>query len=562
MNGGELAAEVLVRHGVRTLFTLCGGHISPILVGAAKRGIRVIDTRDEATAVFAADAVSRLTGVPGVAAVTAGPGVTNTVTAITNARLAQSPLVLLGGATAGILKGRGALQDIDQIAVVRSPMKWTAVARSVRDVPRLLTTAFARAQEGVPGPVFLELPVDLLYDESLVREWFGKSGGGNALQRWYIQRYLKRQFDGSAVIPDPAPRPADSAGEGVVRRVVAALSRARRPVIVAGSQAAAPEVAAALDRIGAPVYLSGMARGLLGPQHRLHMRHRRREALRQADLVFLAGVPADFRLNYGRDIGRGAVLVSANRSARDLRQNRKPDIGFAGSPGALLGRVAQAIGSSPYDEWVRTLREADEAREREIEGSAAESMEHINPVALCRAIDRHLSPRSVLVADGGDFVSTASYIVRPRGPLTWLDPGPFGTLGVGAGFALGASVSRPDHELWILYGDGAFGFSLAEFDTFVRHRIPVIAVVANDGCWSQIHREQVEVLHDDTGCMLARTDYHLAAEGLGARGLLLREPAAVDAALQEAKTIAAAGRPVLVNAWIGRSQFRKGSISM
>jgi acetolactate synthase-like protein len=347
-----------------------------------------------------------------------------------------------------------------------------------------------------------------------------------------------------------------------VRAAVAALAGARRPVIVAGSQAASPAVADALERIGAPVYLSGMARGLLGAGHRLHMRHRRKEALRQADVVILAGVPADFRLNYGRDIARDAVLVSANRSAHDLQQNRRPEIAVEGDPGTFLIGVAAAIGALRYDEWLQTLRAADEEREREIAASAGEAMEDINPLVLCQAIDRHLAARSVLVADGGDFVSTASYIVRPRGPLSWLDPGPFGTLGVGAGFAIGASVSRPDHELWILYGDGAFGFSLAEFDTFVRHRIPVIAIVANDGCWSQIHREQVEVLHDETGCMLARTDYHLAAEGLGARGLLLRDAEAIDATLLEAKRIAAEGRPVLVNAWIGRSAFRKGSISM
>ena len=178
MNGGEIVADVLARHGVRTLFTLCGGHIAPILVGCQKRGIRVIDTRHEATAVFAADAVSRLTGIPGVAAVTAGPGVTNTMTAVTNARLAQSPVVVLGGATAGILKGRGSLQDIDQMALVRSQMKWSAVATRVCDIPRLLTTAFERAQQGVPGPVVLELPVDPLYDEKTVSSGSTRRGAG------------------------------------------------------------------------------------------------------------------------------------------------------------------------------------------------------------------------------------------------------------------------------------------------------------------------------------------------------------------------------------------------
>lgn len=562
MNGGEIVAEVLVRHGVRTLFTLCGGHIAPILVGCERRGIRVIDTRHEATAVFAADAVSRLTGIPGVAAVTAGPGLTNTMTAVTNARLAQSPLVVLGGATAGILKGRGSLQDIDQIALVRSQMKWSAVATRVRDIPRLVTTAFERAQAGVPGPVFLELPVDLLYEEKTVREWFGKAGGGSRLQQWYIRRYLQRQFGGEVEMEEPRLVVAQDPESATITRLVALLANARRPVVVVGSQASSPDVAGAIDLLGVPAYLSGMSRGLLGVAHRLQMRHRRKDALRQADLVILAGVPADFRLNYGRDIARDAVVISANRSAEDLKKNRKPDFALNVDPGAFLIWLASAVQRTDREEWIGALRAADEEREREIVATANERVEHLNPLVLCQAIERAMAPKSIIVADGGDFVSTASYIVRPRTPLSWLDPGPFGTLGVGAGFALGAAVSRPDEERWILYGDGALGFSLAEFDTFARHRIPVIAVVANDACWTQIHREQIDILGAGTGCVLARTDYHLAAEGLGACGLLLKDQERVDETLQEAKRMAANGRPVLVNAWIGKSAFRKGSISM
>jgi acetolactate synthase-like protein len=562
MNGGELVADVLAGHGVRTLFTLCGGHIAPILVGCQRRGIRVIDTRHEATAVFAADAVSRLTGIPGVAAVTAGPGVTNTMTAVTNARLAQSPVVVLGGATAGILKGRGSLQDIDQIALVRSQMKWSAVATRVCDIPRLLTTAFERSQEGVPGPVFLELPVDLLYDEKTVRQWFDKAGSGNPLQQWYIRRYLRRQFDPGAGTPAPRVVMIEEPSDTAIRKVAAQIAKAQRPVLVVGSQASSPKVAQAIDLLGIPVYLSGMSRGLLGTDHRLQVRHRRKEALRQADLVILAGLAADFRLNYGRDIARDAVFISANRSAEDLKKNRKPDFALNVDPGAFLVRLAPAVQRTNRDEWIRVLRAADEEREREIVASANEPAEYLNPLALCQAIERAIAPNGIIVADGGDFVSTASYIVRPRAPLSWLDPGPFGTLGVGAGFAIGAAVSRPDEERWVLYGDGALGFSLAEFDTFARHRIPVIAVVANDGCWTQIYREQIDILGDDTGCMLARTDYHLTAEGLGGCGLLLKDPEKVDETLQQAKRMAAGGRPVLVNAWIGKSAFRKGSISM
>ena len=562
MNGGEIVAGVLVRHGVRALFTLCGGHISPILVASHQRGIRVIDTRHEATAVFAADAVWRLSGVPGVAAVTAGPGVTNTMTAITNARLAQSAVVILGGATAGILKGRGSLQDIDQISLVRSQVKWAATAKRVRDLPLLLATAFERAQDGVPGPVFLELPVDLLYDETTVREWFERSGKGSRLEQWYVKRYLRRQFSGTGAVVEPRSVTSPDHHRSVLREAAARLGAARQPVLVLGSQACAPSLAEPIERLGIPVYLSGMSRGLLGRAHRLQMRHRRKEALREADLVILAGVPADFRLNYGRDIGRAATVIAVNRSADDLKKNLEPDIAVHGDPRTFLIELSRLAAVVDRDRWIGALRAGDEQREQEIGELSKERGEHVNPLALCQAIDRVIAPNSVIVADGGDFVSTASYIVRPRAPLSWLDPGPFGTLGSGAGFALGAAVVRPDDERWLLYGDGALGFSIAELDTFARHRIGVIAVVANDGCWSQIHREQVDILGDDTGCMLTRAAYHTAAEGLGAEGLLLTDPDRVDETLLQARQAAAAGRPVLVNASTGKSAFRKGSMSM
>ncbi len=209
-----------------------------------------------------------------------------------------------------------------------------------------------------------------------------------------------------------------------------------------------------------------------------------------------------------------------------------------------------------------TLRALDDAREAEIEKQAAAESEFVNPIALLRDIDRAAGDNAIFVADGGDFVATASYILRPRGPLTWLDPGPFGTLGVGAGFALGAALSRPGAEIWIIFGDGACGYSLAEFDTFVRHGMPVIAVVGNDAGWTQIAREQVKVLGDDVGTVLARSDYHEVAAGFGAEGILVKTNAEARDALARARAIAKDGKPVLINAWLDHSAFRKGSISM
>ncbi len=574
MSGGDRIARVLERHGVRHLFTLCGGHISPILVGAKKLGIHVIDVRDEVSAVFAADAVARLTGVPGVAAVTAGPGVTNTITAVKNAQMAQSPVVILGGATGTVLKGRGSLQDIDQQALFAPHVKWQASAGRVRDLAPLVEEALWRARDGIPGPVFVECPVDLLYEEALVRQLYGGQGGSarslgaRALQA-SLRYHVSRLFAGASK-PLPAAASAAAPAEasaGATRRARSLLAAAKRPVLMIGSQAtleapAIEELAAAVERLGLPVYLSGMARGLLGKGHRLQMRHKRRQALKEADLVILAGVPCDFRMDYGRQIPGSARLIAANRSRAEAVKNRRPTLLVEGDPGRFLRRLAEdgPAGGDPF--WLESLRGRDGAREAEIAQQAAAETEYLNPLALCRAIEAALDDDSVLVADGGDFVATASYITSPRGPLSWLDPGAFGTLGVGGGFALGARLCRPRAEVWLLWGDGSAAYSLAEFDTFVRHGLGVIAVVGNDASWAQIAREQAEILEDEVGTVLRRTDYHRVAEGYGGVGFKIERPDQIDQTLAAAKAEARQGRPVLINALLGKTDFRKGSISM
>jgi acetolactate synthase-1/2/3 large subunit len=541
--------------------------------------VRILDVRDEATALFAADAVARLSGVPGVAAVTAGPGVTNTITALKNAQLAQSPVVLLGGATATVLKGRGALQDIDQAALVRPHVKWLATVRRVAELGPAVARAFAEARAGVPGPVFVECPVDLLYPRALVREWYlGTSPAAPAplaarVERWYLTRHLAKVFAAPGVSRTvPAPGGSGDTIRGLSRlvsRALARLARAERPVLLVGSQAVGHgaevlELASAIARLGIPTWLSGMARGLLGREHAWQFRHKRKEALREADFVLLAGAPCDFRLEYGRHISRRATLVGVNRSPGDLLRNRRPQVGVVGAPDAFLRALADGGPPSParWSAWVTALRAREAARDREIEAQAEVPTPPVSPLHVCRAIDAALPDDSIVVADGGDFVATASYVVRPRRPLSWLDPGVFGTLGVGAGFALGAHASRPSAEIWAIFGDGAFGFSVGEIDSLVRHRVPLIAVIGNDGRWNQIARDQVAILGDDVATEIGRADYHAVAEGYGARGLLLDRPDRVDAVLAEAREVARGGRPVIVNALIGDTEFRKGSLSI
>jgi thiamine pyrophosphate-dependent acetolactate synthase large subunit-like protein len=445
----------------------------------------------------------------------------------------------------------------------------------VRDLVPSVERAFSEARSGVPGPVFVECPVDLLYPEEVVREWYGLGGRKGGLAGWaqriYLGRHVNRLFaDADRSRPTPAMvEPVPAPEKELVLQIARKLKHARRPVLIAGSQAVCePDrvaaVAESVDRLGVPTFLSGMARGLLGDRHSLHCRHQRRRALKEADLIILAGVPCDFRLDYGRRIGRGATLVSANRSRADLKLNCSPDIAVAADPGCLLVDLARAApaAADAWADWRGTLAERDAARETEIDEQAATGGARVNPVALCRALNDALPRESIVVADGGDFVGTASYIVRPRAPLSWLDPGVFGTLGVGAGFALGAKLCRPESEVWALFGDGSLGYSIAEFDTFIRHGLPILAVVGNDACWSQIAREQVKLLGDDTAVMLERTDYHRVVGGFGAGGLLLDSDEDIGDVLSQARDVVAGGHAVLVNALLDRSDFREGSISI
>jgi acetolactate synthase-1/2/3 large subunit len=579
-DGGAIIGRVLAARGVKQLFTLCGGHISPILVGAEANDIKVVDVRDEVSAVFAADAVARMTGVPGVVAVTAGPGVTNTITAVKNAQLAQSPLLIFGGAAATLLKGRGALQDIDQLSVMASITKWAVSITKVSSIQPTVEKALDLAQDGVPGPVFLEIPIDVLYPEEMVREMFmnesgvkdGKNLGSKALEL-YMRGHLYRQFHQPHMSMIPPIReslpPKPSTKGPHISKVASLLRAADRPALVVGSQALvncsdAEPIADALRTLGVPSWLGGMARGLLGRHSDIQFRHKRTAALKEADLVIVAGFPFDFRLGYGRSISSRATLVAANLSSSEMRKNRRPEIPVHMHAGEFLKQLADALGGGlgPWSDWFDTLRAREVERDDEISEQAQAPTKLVNPLQLLQRIEEKMADDAVLVVDGGDFVATASYILRPRQPLSWLDPGVFGTLGVGGGFAVGASLVRPGKEVWLIYGDGSCAYSLAEMDTCVRHGLAPIAVIGTDGSWSQIAREQVPMLGTDIGTVLKRTAYHEVGQGYGAVGLLLDDPSKIDATLEEAKALAASGKPVVINVHIASTDFRKGSISV
>lgn len=636
LHPGDRIAQVLKAHGVQFVFCLSGGHISPILVGAEDAGIKVVDVRDEKNAVFAADAVARLSGVPGVAAVTAGPGITNTVTAVKNAQMAQSPVVLLGGAAPLIYQGKGALQDIDQRAILEPIVKRCWTVRVVRDIVPALREAFREAVSGVPGPVFVELPLDILYSYLFLGAQFGifdmykssqvpaeikaevivptenapmtrdaylssrkpdelvftkAKNGVKGLSSLGGAAVFRHRFAGARDEVDVSPLPVDIplSPQRDLEATAKLIAGAKRPVLVLGSQSTVraekvPTMVDAVAKLGMPTFLGGMARGLLGRDHPCFVRQNRGAALKNSDLVILVGSVVDFRLNYGSALPKNTKIVAVNRDASHLALNQgalaalsgggwTATIASLGCPSDFLIRLAAlAPGQGRFDSWCGGLKSEEAQKEQVNRAKSSElavgrgdkaNQELLNPINLLHQLEDVLPDNAILVADGGDFVATASYIVRPRGPLQWLDPGAFGTLGVGGGFALGAKLARPEAEVWLLWGDGSCGYSVSEFETFNRFKLPVIALVGNDACWGQIERDQTSWFGSPVACNLDYTQYEEVAKGYGGSGLTITQPSEdATAVLREAQRQARDGtKPILINALIGRTDFREGSIS-
>jgi len=439
--------------------------------------------------------------------------------------------------------------------------------------------------------------------------------GAKGVPPWIAQVYMRFklrhlfagawELDASPGSADFAPLPVDipTPAAADVSAVAALLAKAERPVIVVGSQATllaprADELRAALESLGAPVFLGGMARGLLGRNCAVHVRQNRGAALKRADVIVLLGAITDFRMDYGRSLGRRAQIVAVNRSAADLKLNSplfwSAAVSAQADPCLFALALTTKIGSrrlalaSRLAPWTAELKAAEVAKEA---ANAAKTRapafgrkgaDHrlVNPLELVHELEEHLPDDSVIVADGGDFVATTSYVVRPRGPLRWLDPGAFGTLGVGGGFALGAKLVRPTAEVWLIWGDGSAGYSIAEIDTMTRHNAPCIALIGNDAGWTQIEREQVPMFQSDVACVLDYLPYDTVARGYGGAGVKLLHPpkeagadgdddestarrlGAMASVINEAQRLNKEGKAVVINCEIGKTDFREGSISV
>ena len=521
-HAGAAAAETLRRHGVSVVFTLSGGHIFPLYDGLVPRDIRLLDTRHEQTAAFAAEGWAKVTRRPGVAAVTAGPGVTNAVSALANAHQSGSPMLVIGGRAPQMRWGAGSLQEFDHVPVVSSVTRAAITSSSGEGVAGDVEHALVAATTAHRGPAFVDVPLDVFASPAALPEG-----------------------------PVPAPPRRPDADPDAVARVARLLCESRRPVVVAGSDVYWEGAEAALVRwaeaLTLPVLTNGLGRGTMPADHPLAFARARRTAFDGADAVIAVGAPLDFRLGFG-DFG-GKPVVHIADTPQQLAGHVQLHAGLAGDVGRtldLLVEHATSNGSRPdHDAWIESLR-ADESRRRESEHDALNAgSDPIKPARIYGELLRRLDRDAVVIGDGGDFVSYGGRYIDTYTPGCFLDPGPFGCLGTGAGYAIAARLAHPSRQVVLLLGDGAAGFSLMDFDTMLRHRLPVVAVCGNNGIWGlEKHPMQAFFGYDVAADLRQGTRYDEVVRALGGHGELVTEPGQIGPALDRAF---AAGVPALVN---------------
>jgi acetolactate synthase-1/2/3 large subunit len=532
IHGGWLVAKTLKREGVEVVFTLSGGHIAGIYDGCVREGIRVVDTRHEQAAVHAAEGWAKSTRKPGVALLTAGPGVTDGVTGVANAYLAGSPILVIGGAAPLSLWDRGALQEMNSIDLLRPITKW---ARTVHETSRLAeytASAFRQMLSGKPGPTFLEMPMDVLNNFADTDTLFDPGEPANY------------RFNGRTA-PDP----------DLVTKTAALLDAAERPVIMAGTAVwwcdAAEPLRQLAERIQAPVFLNGAGRGCLPPGHPLFFTASRRKALEGADTILAIGTRMDFRLNHGQPplIPAGANMIWFDLAAEDIGVNRGVEVGLVGDVALSMSQVTAATKQkSSNSEWLAYIRgQEDSAMERDQKLMSSDAVP-IHPMRFCREIRDFIDEDTTVVGDGGDIVSYAGRVINVYKPGYWLDPGPMGCLGTGTGFAMAAQIARPGQKVLIVHGDGAFGLNGMEFESMARQKLPVVSIIGNDGAWGQIkHPQRAMVGHATAAELSPGIRYDKMVEALGGYGELVERAEDIRPALERAF---ASGLPACVNVLI------------
>jgi acetolactate synthase-1/2/3 large subunit len=522
LHGGRLVAKRLGAHGVSKLFTLSGGHLFSIYDGCREEGIDIVDTRHEQSAAFAAEGWAKATREPGVCALTAGPGVTNGMSALASAFQNGSPLLALGGRAPAARWGQGSLQEIDHVPFVSPVTKLARTAEATADIPSLVDEALRAAVEPPTGPTFLDFPLDQVFMEAAA------------------------DAEAPASLPDPVAWPA---ADGV-ERAAELLRGASRPVVMAGTGLYWAHAEHALrelcDELQLPVFLNGLARGCVPADHALFFSRARGTGLKGADVALVVGVPMDFRLGFGGSFGDDTQIVVLGSAPPAHPHPREPAAELFGGVAATLDALREAAAGGPdRSGWLAELRETENEKRAAEQDELTDDRAPLHPLRVYHELQQVLDRDAVVIGDGGDFVSYAGRVIETYEPGCWMDPGPYGCLGAGPGFALAAKLARPGSQVCLLLGDGAFGFSGLEFDSFVRHGVPVVGVMGNNGIWA-LEKHPMEFLYGysvaaelQPGCR-----YDRVVEALGGHGELVERPDELLPALERAF---ASGRPALVN---------------
>ena len=529
IDGGRLFAKALKREGVEYVFTLNGGHIYNLYEGCVDEGIKVIDFRHEQVAAHAAEGWAKVTGKPGVAIVTAGPGVTDAVTGIANAFQAPSPMVMIGG-NAGISDHlRGGLQDFDSATFLKPVTKFSEQVKRVERIPEYVAIAFRHATSGVPGPVYLEIPIDIV--------------GGSTDE---------------ANVKYPASYRTEARAYGdpkYIRQVVDILHNAERPMVLAGSDVwwndASEELRQFVETIDAPVFLNAMGRGSIPSDHPNLGSLGRRYGLVKSDAVILIGTPIDFRLGYGADtmFPQNPKLVEIMMDAGKIGQNRDIDVGVVGDSKAVLQQIMDGLRDTGYKSpgkgWVEEVITEDQSLKAADEPMLNSDQSPIHPMRLMKELRDTLDSDATVIGDGGDIVTFAARVLNINEPGHWLDPGQFGCLGAGSGFAAAAQLARPGKQVCIVYGDGGFGLTGFDVETYVRFNLPIVSIVGNNGAWNQTTQGVVRRGMRGIGTYLSQeTNYAQIMEGMGGYGERVTDPEQIRPALERAF---GSGKPALLD---------------
>ena len=535
-----LAGKAFKNMGVECIFTLSGGHIMPIYAGCLEEGIKVIDVRHEQATTHAADAWSRLNpGKVGVAVVTAGPGVTDCVTGVANAWRANSPILVIGGQGPFANLHKGSLQEMDHVALMKPITKWSGACYDTERIPEFIEIAVRHAVTGIPGPVFLEIPMDVLMND--VRE------------------------DNVTFPPIRTTSPLISAQRDEIVKALDILTDAKRPMMMVGTSVkwsnAQEQVAEFLSKTGVPAYANGMGRGVLKSDSGLLFNRTRRDAIKNTDCIILAGCILDFRMKFGMDIPKDAKIIQMEMDNLLVGQNRASDVALVGNLACSFSDMCKVMDDDNYSidhsAYSKELRAQEDKLIEELKGDQSSDQVPIVMSRFCQEVADFVAEDKdmIVIGDGGDVVASSAKVVPIPPNGFWMDPGPLGTLGVGAPFALAAQETFPDRKVLIIYGDGAFGLNGMEFETAVRFGYPIVGIIGNDAAWGQMARPQGALYGHFCAVELLHTRYDKMVEALGGHGELVEKPEDIRPALERAF---ASGKPALVNVILDKDRSYKG----